>query len=129
MASKAAEEASERKRLSIPKVDASVLEWWSLQHDPGLSVRMLIRAEIERNGFSDVAYRPVAQQPRRGRPPGSTTDPGESPEEEASAAANTVAVTTPAPTPVPAADPTPAREPELVGAGGGMSPIDAIMNS
>lgn len=128
MASKAAEEASERKRLSIPKVDASVLEWWGLQHDPGLSVRMLIRAEIERNGFSDVAYRPVAQQPRRGRPPGSTSDSDEGTDEEARAAATAVATSVPVHDPAAVPDPVQTREPELVGVGGGMSPIDAIMN-
>lgn len=62
-------DTSERKRLSIPRADRSVLEWWDLQHDVGLSVRMLIRAEIERSGYVDTAYQPVSQQPRRGRPP------------------------------------------------------------
>lgn len=61
--------ASERKRLSIPRADESVLEWWDAQTDPALSVRLLIRGEIERNGYTDTAYRPVAQLPRRGRPP------------------------------------------------------------
>ena len=123
-----AEDSSGRKRISIPPVDVSVREWWEKQHDPGLSVRMLIRAEIERNGFSDVAYRPVAQQPRRGRPPGSSSDFDESAEDETPSATPPVVATTPAPAQV-VPDLVPTREPELVGAGGGMSPIDAIMNS
>jgi len=56
-----AEESSERKRISIPKADKSVLAWWASQRDPGLSVRLLVRDEIERSGNSDVAYRPVVQ--------------------------------------------------------------------
>ncbi|ROR76087.1 hypothetical protein SAMN06295974_3765 [Plantibacter flavus] len=68
MARSSTEENSERKRISIPKADASVLDWWSSQTDPGLSIRLLIRSEIERNGYGDVAYRPVEQLPRRGRP-------------------------------------------------------------
>jgi hypothetical protein len=29
---------SERKRISIPKVDTSVLQWWERQHDAGVSI-------------------------------------------------------------------------------------------
>ena len=65
-----ADETSERKRISIPKADESVLAWWDEQKDSGLSVRLLIRNEIERSGYTDTAFRPVAQLPRRGRPPG-----------------------------------------------------------
>lgn len=46
-----------RKRVSIPKEDESVLAWWALQRDPGLSVRQLIRAEIERGGYVDFVNR------------------------------------------------------------------------
>jgi hypothetical protein len=67
-----AEDNSERKRISIPKADESVLAWWDAQKDTGLSVRLLVRNEIERNGYADTAYRPVAQLPRRGRPPGAS---------------------------------------------------------
>jgi hypothetical protein len=56
-----AEETSDRKRISIPKADQSALEWWDSQKDPGLSVRLLIRSEIERSGYADVAFRPVTQ--------------------------------------------------------------------
>lgn len=74
MAKCTADENSERKRISIPKADESVLAWWDSQKDPGLSVRLLVRNEIERNGYTDTAYRPVAQLPRRGRPPGTGSD-------------------------------------------------------
>lgn len=122
-----AEETSERKRISIPKVDQSVLDWWDAQHDVGLSVRMLIRAEIERSGYADVAFQPVAQLPRRGRPPGQGGDAADAEASVAEAAAAPAArvpapaASVPAPTPAPA-------QPEPVLAGG-MSPIDAIMNS
>lgn len=62
-AEQATEQASERKRVSIPRADESVLSWWDAQHDAGLSVRMLIRAEIERSGYVDVAYRPLSKFP------------------------------------------------------------------
>lgn len=54
----------ERKRVSIPREDESVLAWWALQRDPGLSIRQLIRAEIERGGYVDFANRPVGDLPR-----------------------------------------------------------------
>lgn len=38
----AADGTSERKRISIPKVDTSVLDWWERQHDAGMSIRLLI---------------------------------------------------------------------------------------
>lgn len=65
----AKEPVSVRKRISIPRVDESTLAWWELQQDAGVSIRMLIRAEIQRNGMTDVVNVPVTQQPRRGRPP------------------------------------------------------------
>lgn len=46
----AADGTCERKRISIPKVDTSVLDWWERQHDAGMSIRLLIRREIERSG-------------------------------------------------------------------------------
>lgn len=58
-----------RRRVSFPEADESTLGWWELQDDPGLSIRLLIRDEIERNGYTDYANRPVAQKPRPGRPP------------------------------------------------------------
>lgn len=57
---------SERKRISIPKVDTSVLDWWERQHDAGMSIRILIRREIERSGYSDVVHGRVEQRLRDG---------------------------------------------------------------
>lgn len=62
-----ASENSERKRVSIPRADESVLAWWEAQKDPGLSIRILIRDEIRRSGYTDAAYRPVAQLPQHDR--------------------------------------------------------------
>lgn len=119
MASKsAAEETSERKRVSIPKADESVLQWWNLQHDPALSIRTLIRAEIERAGYVDAVFKPVVQLPRRGRPPGSTAIEGV--EEDETPRAPVTAITT-APD---ASKPTP----EPVTPTAGPSAIDALMN-
>lgn len=53
------ESTSERKRVSIPRRDESVLRWWAEQEDPSLSIRLLIRAELERSGYVDFASRPV----------------------------------------------------------------------
>lgn len=58
-----------RRTVSFPRNDVSTLEWWAAQEDPSLSIKMLIRAEIERYGYTDTANRPVQQLPRRGRPP------------------------------------------------------------
>lgn len=75
-----------RYTLKVPQVDESVVEWVVAQHDLSLSLRQLIRDEIQRNGFTDTANRPVTQLPRRGRPPAQYAEdsefeqPGEVPE-------------------------------------------------
>jgi hypothetical protein len=115
----AAQEISERKRISIPKADESVLQWWNEQHDPGLSIRTLVRAEIERSGYVDSVYRPVSQQPRRGRPPGSATDFDDT-DDQGAPVAPVVTIPTHAPAPV--------RDVEPVAAGSIPSAIDSIMN-
>lgn len=60
----AADGTSERKRISIPKVDTSVLDWWERQHDAGMSIRLLIRREIERSGYTDIVHGRVEQRLR-----------------------------------------------------------------
>lgn len=65
----AAREAPYRKTFSFPKTDESTAAWWDAQADPSLSIKLLIRAEIEKHGYTDTANRPVVQLPRRGRPP------------------------------------------------------------
>lgn len=66
-----------RFTLKVPQVDESVVEWVSAQHDLSQSLRQLIRDEIQRNGFTDTANRPVTQLPRRGRPPAQYADESE----------------------------------------------------
>lgn len=63
-----------RKTFSIPKADESTLAWWDAQDDASLSLRLLVREEIQRNGYTDTANRPVEQLPRRGRPPKTEVD-------------------------------------------------------
>lgn len=58
-----------RKRLTIPRVNESVLTWFDLQDDASASVRHLIQESIQRDGYVDIVNRPVGQLPRRGRPP------------------------------------------------------------
>ena len=58
-----------RFRVSVPDADESVLAWIGAQSDLSASVRSLIREAIERHGYRDATCYPVAQQPRRGRPP------------------------------------------------------------
>lgn len=124
MANHTAGENSGRKRISIPPVDESSHAWWDAQKDPSLSVRLLIRAEIERNGYVDTAYRPVAQVPRRGRPPGTGSE-----SEDTDGAAEPVATPAAAVAAVPAARPVavaqPAPVPQSADSGFG---IDALMN-
>ncbi len=49
MSSEDAPQIIERRRVNLPAVDVSSHQWWEAQHDVSLSIRMLIRAEIERN--------------------------------------------------------------------------------
>ncbi|WP_181273586.1 hypothetical protein [Brevibacterium oceani] len=56
-------------RWTLPAADTSVAEWLDSQHSVSESLRLLIREEIQRSGYADMAYKPVEQLPRRGRPP------------------------------------------------------------
>lgn len=133
MAKNTVDETSERKRISIPRADESVLAWWDEQNDPGLSVRLLIRGEIERNGYTDTAFRPVAQLARRGRPPVTLAEEHLAPQ-GAPADAGDAPVLTPAP--VPARAPAPSPVPVSVSGPGqaqpaaaaGVPSIDDLMN-
>ncbi|MFB0839975.1 hypothetical protein ACETK3_18465 [Arthrobacter sp. E44] len=57
--------------MSVPAADEAVLAWMELQENPSLSVRMLIRESIERQGYIDIVNRPVSRLPKRGHPAGS----------------------------------------------------------
>ncbi|MDN6427558.1 hypothetical protein [Acidipropionibacterium jensenii] len=56
-------------RFSYPIADTSVATWLECQDSISESLRALIRESIERDGYLDLANRPLAQQPRKGRPP------------------------------------------------------------
>ena len=94
---------SKRYRFSVPNEDESTQRWLDAQQNLSLSLRLIVRKQIEREGYIDVACRPVEQLPRRGRPPGSVSeaDPAEldseSVQEQPSQARE------PEPEPVPAA--------------------------
>lgn len=56
-------------RFSYPVADTSVAAWLASQDSVSESLRVLIRESIERDGYIDLANRPLTQQPRKGRPP------------------------------------------------------------
>lgn len=64
-----------RKTFAFSKRDEATNQWWEAQENPSISLQLLIREEIERNGFTDKLNAPVAQLPRRGRPPRNDGDP------------------------------------------------------
>lgn len=55
-----ADEPTTRKvQLTVPVADSTVTEWLDLQYSPSESLRRLIRESVAREGFVDVANRPV----------------------------------------------------------------------
>ena len=42
-----------RYRLNVPPEDESVLQWLKEQKHPSISLRLLIKEDIQRNGFVD----------------------------------------------------------------------------
>lgn len=70
----AKKEADLRYRLNVPPQDTSVLEWLKAQAHLSISLRLLIKEDIVRNGYTDVTCRSVEQQPKRGRPSAVDTD-------------------------------------------------------
>lgn len=72
-----AEGKSWRKIFSFSKRDQATQQWWEAQENPSVSLQLLIREDIERNGFSDKLNAPITQQPRRGRPPKEDEEPQE----------------------------------------------------
>lgn len=55
-------------KLGIPLDDVSVLRWLENQHNMSDSVRALIRADVERGGYSDIFCREVTVKGKVGRP-------------------------------------------------------------
>jgi hypothetical protein len=55
-----AQTASARKvQLTIPPADTTMNEWLDVQYSAADSIRKLIRESVAREGFTDVANRPV----------------------------------------------------------------------
>lgn len=55
-----AEAPTARKvQISVPTADTTVIEWLELQYAASESIRRLIRESVAREGFTDVANRPV----------------------------------------------------------------------
>lgn len=109
-----------RFRMNVPQADESVLAWMKVQDNPSLSLRMLVRENIERHGYIDVMNRPVDQLPKRGRPATSEEESAARP--EPAPAAPALHLVPPAAAPdAPAAStdldltPDPAPVPELLG--------------
>ena len=64
----------ERTRYSftVPITDESVKKWIRMQENLGISLRLLIKSDIVRNGYTDTLCRLASQSTvRRGRPPAS----------------------------------------------------------
>lgn len=61
-------ESAKRYRLQVPAADESVQKWLAAQINISNSLRLLIREDIQKNGFTDVTCRAVEQGPKRGRP-------------------------------------------------------------
>lgn len=64
----AKQDPKQRFRFDVPSQDTSVLEWMKAQAHPSMSLRMLIKEDAARNGFTDVTCRSVDPAPKRGRP-------------------------------------------------------------
>lgn len=57
-----------RYRLTVPNQDKSVQDWIAEQLNISVSIRQLIREDIQKNGYTDVTCRQVEQGAKRGRP-------------------------------------------------------------
>ena len=62
-------EQNVRYRFAVPEQDVSVHDWIQAQMNLSMSLRLLIKEDILRNGCTDMTCRVVEQLPKRGRPP------------------------------------------------------------
>ncbi|MBO3663084.1 hypothetical protein [Microbacterium stercoris] len=100
-----AEAVTSRKvQITVPVADVSVIEWLNLQYSASESVRRLIREAIEREGFVDVANRPV-RPPARVHAQMAYVDPDE--DDFVAEIVSRPIAPTPTKTPAPAAAPAP----------------------
>ncbi|MEV7605518.1 hypothetical protein AB0N65_08780 [Paenarthrobacter sp. NPDC089322] len=65
----AAKQPPRRYRLNVPHADEAVVAWMELQDNQSMSIRMLIRASIERFGYVDIVNRPVLPLPAPSQAP------------------------------------------------------------
>jgi len=101
-----AEAVTSRKvQITVPVADVSVIEWLNLQYSASESVRRLIREAIEREGFVDVANRPV-RPPARVHAQMAYVDPDE--DDFVAEIVSRPIAPTPTKTPAPAPAPAPA---------------------
>lgn len=57
-----------RYRFTVPAEDTSIVDWCAQQYNLSASLRALVKAYIEAEGFSDPTCGAVTQLPKRGRP-------------------------------------------------------------
>ena len=50
-----------RYRISVPKEDISIQQWMDCQANISHSIRTIIRAYIQENGYTDATCQPVKQ--------------------------------------------------------------------
>ena len=58
-----------RHRFTVPNEDTTVIDFINAQSNLSMSLRMLIRRYVEKDGYTDVTCARVEQLPKRGRPP------------------------------------------------------------
>ena len=61
---------SERFRFTVPAKDADALAWITEQSNLSMSLRMLIRQSIARDGIVDITCKPITPGVSPGRPKG-----------------------------------------------------------
>ena len=56
-------ETQTRFPIDVPNGDVSVIEWFNIQDDPSVSIRLIIKDFIQRKGMIDAACVPVDYSP------------------------------------------------------------------
>lgn len=59
---------SRKYRLAVPQMDTSVQKWLDSQINISISVRHLIRNDIQKNGYTDVTCRDIEQNTAADQP-------------------------------------------------------------
>jgi len=50
-----------RRYVTVAKGDQSALDWWDAQSNPGASLRVLIRSQVEQSGYVDALFEMIRQ--------------------------------------------------------------------